>query len=397
MTNDAWAAIKDANSHLAGEFLMFLGECDLQKHFIAQFESETADHAGKWRLGLYCFGLNRSDSGYVESYLERLSHNPSFDKGALLLPIAFIGSTPANRKRLLQLIANKSVAPLDVTNMFRAGRWFEGVPISDVVAIMEYMAQGENWAQMLADVISLYLHLNKPLPKELFPLGERILRESYLTLNDSYDCNQIAIGIARTDLEKGFALLKERIDVLNEKDWHGLSGGWNPLSRYGGHEFWNYLRSENAERAYRYFCTLTNPHIRHEIIGDDARVLLDLENHRPILLKIANENEKDAEQLAFSVSYKQPGFLAFAFELLAGRLLDGNVASRLSSTVVEQDGFGTPLNKLQIALNNIESELKKTGLPEHGRAWLERLKQKVQETIKTSPWNSGEHEFLGWQ
>jgi hypothetical protein len=54
------------------------------------------------------------------------------------------------------------------------------------------------------------------------------------------------------------------------------------------------------------------------------------------------------------------------------------------------------LDKLQIALNNIESELKKTGLPAHGRAWLERLKKRVQEAIKTSPWNSGEHEYLGW-
>lgn len=268
--------------------------------------------------------------------------------------------------------------------------------LSEVVTIMEFTAQGENWGQALADVISLYLHLNKLLPKELFPVGERILREVYLTLNDSYDCNQIAIGIARTDLEKGFALLKERIDALNEKDWHGLSGGWNPLSRYGGHEFWNYLRSENAERAYRYFCTLKNPHIRHEIIGDDARVLLDLENHRPILLRIANENEEDAERIAFSVSYKQPGFLAFAFELLVGRSIDGNVAARLSSTVIEQDGFGTPLDKLQIVLNNIESELKRTDVPDHGRAWLERLKHRIQEAIKASPWHGGDHEFLGW-
>jgi hypothetical protein len=396
MNQAAWNAVKDANSQMASEFLGFLGECDSQKHFIAQFESEAKDHAGKWRFGVYCVGLFRSDPVYFENHLEQLMQNPSFDKGSLLFPIAFTSPTPGNRRRLLKLIADKVVQPMDVTNMFRGGRWLDGVPIAEVVIIMEYMAQGEHWAQTLGDVMSLYLHLNRPLPKELFPLGRRILSENYLTLNDSYHSNQIAIGIAKTDLEAGFALLEERIGALNKDDWHGLAGKWNPLSRYGGHEFWNHLRSENAERTYHCFCALTNRHIRHEIIDDDARVLFDLENHRPILLKIANENDENAERIASSISFKQPGFLNFAFELLATRSIGSSVASYLASTVVEHNGFGTPLDKLQIALNNIESELKKTGLPAHGRAWLERLKIRVQEAIKTSPWNRGEHEYLGW-
>jgi hypothetical protein len=397
MTETAWNAIKDANSSLAGEFLGFLGECDSQKHFLGQFESDAADYPGKWRFGIYCSGLYRSDPIYTEDYLERSARSESLDKGVLLLPIAFIGPTPENRKRLLRFIADKSVKPLDVTNMFRAGRWLENVPVSDVATIMEYMAQGDHWPQAVADVMSLYLHLNKPLPTELFPLGKRILSESYLSLNDSYHCNQIAIGIARTDSEAGFALLEERIAALNKDDGHGLAGEWNPLSRYGGHEFWNHLRSENAERTYRAFCTLRNRHIRHEIIDDETRSLFDLENHSPILLKIANENEGNAERIASSISFKQPGFIIFAFELLATRSIDGSVESCLASTVVDQNGFGTQLDKLQTALNNIDSELKKIGLPEHGLAWLKRLKQRVQEAIKTSPWNNGEHEYLGWQ
>jgi hypothetical protein len=396
MTNDAWAAIKDANSFMAGEFLGFLGECDLQKHFITKFESEVTDHSGKWRFGVYCSGLYRSDSAYAENYLERLTQNPSFDKAALLLPIAFIGSTPANRKRLLQFITDKSVTPIDVTNMFRAGRWLEGVPISEVVTIMEFMAQGDNWPQWVADVMSLYLHLNKPLPKELIPLGERTLQEINTSLNESYHCNQIAIGIAKTDLEEGFALLGKRIAVLDKADWREWTGGWNPLNTYGGHEFWNYLRSENAERAYRCFCALKNRHIRNEILDDGARPLLDLENHFAVLLKIAAENEDDAERIAASVSIKQPRFFAFAFELLAGRPIDGKVSAGLSSTIVERIGFGTPLDKQQIALSDIESELKRANVPDHGREWLERLKHRIQEAVKTSPWNRGDNEYLGW-
>jgi hypothetical protein len=395
MTEDAWNAIKDSNAHKAGEFLQFLGECDLQKHFIARFESEILDHAGKWRFGLYCFGLYRADSIYAENYLERLSQNLSFDREALLLPIAFIGSTPANRKRLLQFITNKSVTPMGVTNMFRAGRWLEDVPVSEVVTIMEYMAQGDNWPQSVADVMSLYLHLNKPLPYELIPLGGRTLQEIDITRSESYHCNQIAIGIAKTDLEKGFDLLGKRVAVLNKGDWREWTGGWNPFDTHGGHEFWDYLRSQNAERAYRCFCTLNNRHIRNEIL-DGAKALLDLENHSAILLKVANESEEDAERIAASVSIKQPRFFAFAFDLLAGRSIDGKVAAGLSATIIEHIGFGTHLDRLQTALGNIESELKRIDIPDHGRAWLERLKHNIQEAVKTSPWHGGEHEFLGW-
>jgi hypothetical protein len=68
----------------------------------------------------------------------------------------------------------------------------------------------------------------------------------------------------------------------------------------------------------------------------------------------------------------------------------------LASHVCEQNAWGTPIDKLQSTLNRIESELKASDLPDHGRLWLERLKQKTSEAIKTSHWNDGEHESLGW-
>lgn len=391
----AWAAVKDANSQLASEFLGFLGECDSKEYFLAQLESEAADHAGKWRFGVYCSGIFRSNPVFFECYLERLAQNPSFDKGALLFPIAFTSPTPGNRRRLLNFITDKAVEPIVVTRLFTGGRWLADAPISEVKTIMEYMAQGEKWEPAVADVVSLYLHLNKPLPRELIPLGKRILNGIQANLNDGYHSNQIAIGIAKTDLEFGFELLTERVAILNANDWREWAGGWNPFSRYGGHEFWDYLRSENPERAYRCFCTLKN---RHDLTSDDGRFLLDLENHSPILLQIAKENDDNAERIAFSVSSKQPGFLRFAFALLEGRSLDGNVASCLASHIVEHGGFGfgTAIDKLRSTLSRIESELKAAELPDHGRLWLERLKQRTLEAIKTSHWNDGEHESLGW-
>ena len=396
MTTETWSALKDGNAQHAGEFLQFMGECDRQKHFLARFETEAGDRAGDWRFGLYCLGLYRVDAAFVENHLNLLGEKTTFKKSSLLWAMRFIGSTPTNRKRLLEFIASNAVAPLEVAEMFTTGRWLDDLPVAEVVTIMEFIAQGDNWTEWAVSVLNLYLHPNKPLPKELIPFGERLLQEIKATFNDGYKCNHLALGIAKTDLEKGFELLTKYTASLDKKDWREWQGGWNPLQRHGAHEFWDYLRSQDAERAYRCFCTLKNRHVRNEILDNDNKTLLDLENHSSILLKIANENEEDAERIAASISIKQPRFFPFAFELLSSRLIDGKVASCLSSTIVERFGFGSGEDKLQTALNDVESELKKKDVPDHGRAWLERLKQRIQEAIKTSPWNRGEQEYLGW-
>ncbi len=395
MTEEAWSVLTDEKSAHAFELIRFLGELDQQKKFLARFEFEVGNRAGNWRFGHYCFGLYRADSAFVENYFDQLCRKLTFQKSYLLKPIEFIGPTLTNRKRLLQFIEDNAITPIEVADVV-TGRWLDDLPVAEVVTIMEFIAQDDNWPEWAASVMNLYLHPDKPLPKELIPFGERLLQEIKMTLDNSYKCNHLALGIAKTDLEKSFALLAKHIASLDKTDWREWQGGWNPLQRHGAHEFWDYLRSQDAERAYRCFCTLKNRHVRNEILDYGGQPLLDLENHRAVLLKIANENEEDAERIAASISIKQPGFFPFAFDLLSGRPIDGKVASYLSSTIVERFGFGYESDKLQIALNDVESELKKTDVPNHGHAWLERLKQKIQEAIKASPWDRGENEYLGW-
>jgi hypothetical protein len=282
--------------------------------------------------------------------------------------------------------------------MFTSGRWLENVPVAEVVIIMEYIMQGAKGAKWAAHVLSLYLHLNKPLPKELFPIGERILEASEVTLDESHECNNIARGIAITDLEKGFALFYKHLAALNESDWHELRGGWSPLQRYGTHEFWDYLRTQDTERAYRCLCVVQNSNVRIQLLKLDhgGQPLLDLASHHCVLLRIANESEENAERIGSLISMKQPGYFAFAYELLSGRPLDGRVASAMSSMVVDSFGFSSSMDGLQHALNAVELELKKPGTPNHGREWLENLIRRIREALKAVPWNIGNREYLGW-
>jgi hypothetical protein len=329
MTEAAWNVLADSSARHAAEFTQFVGESDHKKEFLPHLESQIGSPAGNWRFGSYCYGLYGSDSPFVENYLSASANKPTFHKAALLSAIRFIGPTIFNRKLLFELIANKSIAPIDLANMFNGGRWLDDIPVTEVVAIMDFIAQGDKWPEPAANVMSLYLHLDKPMPKELIPFADRLLQEIEPTYDNAYDCDKIALGIAKTDLDKGFRLLSAQIVAMNKlqvEEWREI---WNPFSRRGGGDFWNYLRAHHPEEAYVCFCALKNRHIlRHEIMGEQL-TLLDLINHLPILLKIANESESAAERMAEAVSIKQPGFFPFAFQLLSGRPIDGKVAASL--------------------------------------------------------------------
>jgi hypothetical protein len=47
--------------------------------------------------------------------------------------------------------------------------------------IMEFINQADRWAVRAASILSLYLHLGKPLPRELIPFGRRVLEEAEIS------------------------------------------------------------------------------------------------------------------------------------------------------------------------------------------------------------------------
>ncbi len=396
MTDDAWRALKERKAEHASEFIQFIGELDRQKMFLERVESEIGDRLSNWRFGFYCFGLHRMDSVYVEEYLNSLAVKDSFAKKALLWPIRLIGATPTNRARLLRLIANNSVTPIDVAEVIIHGPWLGDVPLAEVVAIFEFFIQGDDWPERMAEAINQYLYLKHTLPNELIPFGELTLREIGTTYDNNYKCNHIALAIAKGEMERGFGLLEKHVGFLNQERLHERQSGWNPFERCGGREFWDHLRSQNAERAYRSLLKLNTGHVNNEMMDPDCPPFLDLQCHREIILKIASENQDDAERIVSLISLKQPGFFAFSFDLLSIQPVDGKIFSYMSSTIVERFGFGSPLEKLKIALANIESELNRPEVPIHGRLWLERLKHKMQEAVQISPWSTSDNEYLGW-
>ena len=129
------------------------------------------------------------------------------------------GLTGNHETRFRALIDSGTIRIQHVAIAFSYGRWLEQLSIQNVRAVLEYIERGENMTTRLAEVISLYLHHRKPIPIELIPVSKRVLVAAQTVTdgygNLAYHCDQIALGIAKTDTAAAFTLLDEVLEQMN--------------------------------------------------------------------------------------------------------------------------------------------------------------------------------------
>jgi hypothetical protein len=131
--------------------------------------------------------------------------------------------------------------------------------------------------------------------------------------SETYELDRIALGLAKADIEAGLELLGQQLERLAAPDAF-THRYWSPVQTFGERSFWEYLRDNAPESAYRALVkfppssTLTGYHSR------SARPVLDLVKHREVLCSLAREDRAAALMLIQVMSPTQAGFFEFAFE-----------------------------------------------------------------------------------
>jgi hypothetical protein len=395
MTDAAWRLLRDDGSYNAQTFIIALGAADRSASFLPRFEMDLADERGSHNYGLYLVGVQRHSPDLVDRRLDELAVRQDVPKQNLLTLIKLAGPTAGNRRRLLQLLAEKSVEPSAVARMFAVGRWLGSIPDSEVRTILEFIATGPpDWPKWTVDILSLYLHHNKPLPAELIPIAERALREvDTADGHVDWSSGQVAVGIARTNLESAFQLLRSQIAASKQADWRTrqLHQMWRPFHRHGPNDFWDFMRGLAPERAYRELLALQGAQSESEV-----GLVLDLEKHRDVLLKIAREDEANAVFFSRLVSGAQPGFFPFSYSLMGLFPGNGTVPSHLASAAVYQLSFGFGDGHYSQALERVEAEIKSESTPKQFLAWLENLKSQVNGAMRRDRPRPEADSYLGW-
>lgn len=396
MTEEAWAALADKESNNALEFAQFLGRADYGAVLPQEFEKRSGDWNGAWLFAAYLWGRHESQAEFVDQQIDRITESPTSHKLPALFAVKLIGPSPTNVGRLSTLIEKQMVTPTEVAQVFSTGRWFEELEPAKVANVFEYIASDTKLNPLLLDDLSLYLHVEKALPRELFPAGLLALRRTpHTTGRYDYECDCIALGIAKTDLDAGLSLLQEQMERVNGNTRRGNTI-WNPLETLNAGRFWKYLREKCPERAYRIFGKLRPSASWLRSWGHTDYRLLDLAEHQELLLTIAGENKTAAEALARSSTVSQAGFFDFAYAILGLYPNDDEIVSALSDAICEQTTFVSDGGHYAKAIEQVEGQLRRTDIPVTGRSWLESLKAWLNNRLKETSRNSDPDGSIFW-
>ncbi len=397
MSDEAWAHL-NGPADQAPTFLRSLGELDTERRLLDRFESAAGEPYGGRNLAWYLAGVQKSAPHFVDERLDAYAVRRGFPAGTLLTALRVIGPTEGNRSRLQQLIGGKAVEPFLVADMFTTGRWLDDLPADEIKSILEYIATGSReWPKWLVVVLSLYLHGDRALPVELVPIATQTIRRLESFDRDlDYHCDCVAIGIGKTNLDEAFQLFNRQLEAWADAGEVRRWASWSPLRRSNPGGFWDFLRRQAPERAYRALFPL-----KGKRAARDLESPLDLVNHLETLLRIAADSEDAAVFLAGLVSRGQPGFFPFAYGLIDLFPASDSIRARLGFAAQYSNGsvvgFGSEADRLEESLTAIGDELKNPAIPEAGRRWLEGLARHLRNEIRGQRERPDFEGFLGWE
>lgn len=279
--------------------------------------------------------------------------------------------------------------------MFTTGRWLEKAPAEEIRMIVEFIASGpKEWPNWVINILSLYLSVVKALPPELVPVSLKALENlDFRGMDGDWEWGQVAIGIAKTDLDKVLVLVLSQIRELANATSLDREPKRQRFHRRGSQDLWTFLCVNYPERTCRELLALQDNVFR---LGESFMLPFDLEKIPSLLLGIAAEREENAVFLAKATSGSQKGFFQFAYKLMDAYPVSSNLRSVLATNPVYQTGNGVEWNWSQ-ALNAIESEIASPITPTHYLGWLNELKQRIEQTPpRFSFFGKDRDEFLGW-
>jgi hypothetical protein len=395
MDEAAWSVLEGKDMPNAAEFVLYLGECDRPRFHFAWLRQRAHDWRSSAFLAEYLRGAAQSSPAWVETKLDEIMTGPGL---SALLSIRAVGPSPANRNRLRNLISKRVVTPNEVASAFSFGRWLDGLPPNEVLTVLEFITSELGHEGEMLEVVSLYLHKDRALPRELFDVVRRSLAVPCgAHSHNAYNYDQAATGLARTDAEAGFTLLAEIIEKLSDLEAYDWRTGWNPFASPGSHDFWEYLRGQSPERAYRSFGRWRRASRWPDLRGHDDGRLLDLEAHHALLIGIARTEPNSARVFADSIKVTHPGFFIFAYALIEAYPDDAAVWRALNSGIIEQTGFGTEYDHVSSAGEIVRHQLASEGLSPEACRWLEALSEDIRRRKTESHHYLGSSEPIFWE
>jgi hypothetical protein len=167
MTSEAWPALFDPESYNALEFVGALAEVDDAHQFFPEFRKRARDRSTSRLLAGYLATQQNKFPDWAEHSIDDIIAS-DLPRVVILQILKLCGPSAKNVERLLALIRQEAILPLELAQTFSTGRWLDNLPPPEVATVFDYMSRGKDTAKWITGDLTLYLHQEKPMPRELF-------------------------------------------------------------------------------------------------------------------------------------------------------------------------------------------------------------------------------------
>ena len=285
------------------KFFWSLGEADLKMVLLPKVERLGTDKTGVNAFSAYFGGLSQIDRLFVSQRLDELTKARQVMAEAIVGATGHLAGAVAGVERMEKLILEKRVGPVLVQRVLMGRGWIDTLNPDEYLRLLKAIAGSklENAAAVI-DFLGMWMHDNRPIEGELAEFAWQCLEAAPpVTVNEAFDCDQLAAKLARSDAGRGFKLLEKLLTQPYDR------GSWNPLDNYGQNNFWNALHEIDAERSLQVVLSLVLSDISQYFTWD-LREVIDPQMDSETLIEFALESERHAEAVCRSIAAGQPGF-----------------------------------------------------------------------------------------
>ncbi len=360
------------NSH---RYFFAVGSHDLQGRLRVKMEEIGSKASGANAFSAYWGGWARVNRTETEERLVELASSNRVRGEAIVGAAGYFGSSPAMLGVVKEQVLKGLVAP-KVASAILYGDWINNLLEDQFLDLLKVIAgtRLEN-AALAIDVLGRWLYKDRPLEGELAEFAWRYLEAAppvTSTSREAYDCERLAAKLTESNIERGFRLLEKLLTQPHDRN------AWNPIDRYGAreNEFWNLLHKADRERALRTILSvaMADP-LKHFQITWDFRDVVDQQRDADLLIKLAIENEHQAEVIAESITTARPGFWPVALKLLEKYPSSPKIQSALIGGI-EQLGeahWGPYSSRLESCRKEVEGVLNDPATPPAARLWVQEV------------------------
>ncbi|QIN84411.1 hypothetical protein GBA63_18520 [Rubrobacter tropicus] len=363
-----WLLSQEAEkSHV---FFWQFGKLDTEKRWLAKVESLGSRDGGADPFGAYLAGLAEHDRASVEDQLDELSETREVSDLAILVATSRLGGSVPGIERIGVLLSEGRANPGLVERILH-GRWTEPLESEDCLKLLRLLATPDlEHAMVAVRVANFWDLIEKPLEGELANFVWRCLEAARSSSDhDDYDLDRLSAALARRDPERGFRLLET---LLRRAD----AAGWEPFGDRRENELWATLRGIDRERAIRLvISSAVGPQRRIIGVPQLLQGVLDQEADRDLLIALADQDERQAETIARSITAAVTGFWPVAVGLLARYpdnvdIQDGVAlgAHRIRGGIISH--WGPSFGQTESVLEDVERVLGDRETPEAAKPWL---------------------------